>query len=567
MKYMAEYDKWMASPFVDEATKEELRSISSNSRELLSRFSSFLEFGTAGLRGIMRAGPNGMNIYTVRHATQGLANVILALSSTERGPAPTVVIAYDCRNNSLLFAREAASVLAANGIRSRLFDELRPTPELSFALRQTGSIAGINVTASHNPKEYNGYKVYWSDGAQLSPDSATRILDSMNTTDIFEDVKTISYEEAISKGMVSILGNETDKLYLDQVIAQSVSARHVRSVSDTFSIIYTPFHGAGYKLIPEALSRLGIKNLLSLPSQSQPDGDFPTMKSPNPENKEGFASAIELARKKDVDLIIATDPDADRVGVMIRNGSEYETLTGNQVGVLLLDYLICAHKEQGTLPDNSAVVKSIVTTPMANAICRYHGIAVFETLTGFKFIGEKIKEFEETGEYSFLFGFEESYGYLSGTYCRDKDAVVASMLIAEMACKYRTKNMNLHEAMEALYEKYGCFLEKVFSITFDGYDGPENIKKTGQELRANPPKEFSGIPIIEVVDYLDTKTTGMTSSDVLFYTLEGGCSVVVRPSGTEPKIKLYLMSQGCDKFQCTNLLKVLEREILKRLRL
>ena len=550
MNYKDEYLKWMNSPVVDEDTKAELKAIENDENQLKLRFSGMMSFGTAGLREVMRAGLNGMNIYTVRYATQGLADLI---NSCGEDVGSGVTISYDSRHNSCEYARQSAAVLAANGIHVNIFDELRPTPELSFALRYTGSIAGINITASHNTKEYNGYKVYWSDGAQLPPEHAAQVSASMERNDIFDDVKTMDFEEGVEKGLITLIGSEIDEKYLEKVMEQSVGSRYVEQAAGDFTIIYTPFHGTGYKLVPEVLKRLGMKHVLTVPEQMVIDGDFPTVKSPNPEYIEGFAKAIEMARENDVDLIIGTDPDGDRCGVVVRNGDDYETLTGNQIGVLLLDYLITARREQGTLAPNSAAVKSIVSTTMANAICEANGIKLFETLTGFKYIGEKIKEFLETGQYTFLFGFEESNGYLAGTYARDKDAVVASMLIAEMGCMYRTKGISLYQGIQALYEKYGFFKEGVTSVSFSGLEAKAKMNSIMEGLRNDPPEKL-GLKVVRIRDYStgkilnvkdgSTGETGLPESNVLFYDLEGGCSLIIRPSGTEPKIKLYVMTRG-----------------------
>lgn len=550
MNYKDEYLKWMNSPVVDEDTKAELKAIENDEDQLKLRFSGMMSFGTAGLREVMRAGLNGMNIYTVRYATQGLADLI---NSCGEDVGSGVTISYDSRHNSCEYARQSAAVLAANGIHVNIFDELRPTPELSFALRYTGSIAGINITASHNTKEYNGYKVYWSDGAQLPPEHAAQVSASMERNDIFDDVKTMDFEEGVEKGLITLIGSEIDEKYLEKVMEQSVGSRYVEQAAGNFTIIYTPFHGTGYKLVPEVLKRLGMKHVLTVPEQMVIDGDFPTVKSPNPEYIEGFAKAIEMARENDVDLIIGTDPDGDRCGVVVRNGDDYETLTGNQIGVLLLDYLITARREQGTLAPNSAAVKSIVSTTMANAICEANGIKLFETLTGFKYIGEKIKEFLETGQYTFLFGFEESNGYLAGTYARDKDAVVASMLIAEMGCMYRTKGISLYQGIQALYEKYGFFKEGVTSASFSGLEAKAKMNSIMEGLRKDPPEKL-GLKVERIRDYStgkilnvkdgSTGETGLPESNVLFYDLEGGCSLIIRPSGTEPKIKLYVMTRG-----------------------
>ena len=550
MNYKDEYLKWMNSPVVDEDTKAELKAIENDENQLKLRFWGMMSFGTAGLREVMRAGLNGMNIYTVRYATQGLADLINSCGEDVGGG---VTISYDSRHNSCEYARQSAAVLAANGIHVNIFDELRPTPELSFALRYTGSIAGINITASHNTKEYNGYKVYWSDGAQLPPEHAAQVSASMERNDIFDDVKTMDFEEGVEKGLITLIGSEIDEKYLEKVMEQSVGSRYVEQAAGNFTIIYTPFHGTGYKLVPEVLKRLGMKHVLTVPEQMVIDGDFPTVKSPNPEYIEGFAKAIEMARENDVDLIIGTDPDGDRCGVVVRNGDDYETLTGNQIGVLLLDYLITARREQGTLAPNSAAVKSIVSTTMANAICEANGIKLFETLTGFKYIGEKIKEFLETGQYTFLFGFEESNGYLAGTYARDKDAVVASMLIAEMGCMYRTKGISLYQGIQSLYKKYGFFKEGVTSASFSGLEAKAKMNSIMEGLRNDPPEKL-GLKVERIRDYStgkilnvkdgSTGETGLPESNVLFYDLEGGCSLIIRPSGTEPKIKLYVMTRG-----------------------
>lgn len=572
MNYKDEYLKWMNSPVVDEDTKAELKAIENDENQLKLRFSGMMSFGTAGLREVMRAGLNGMNIYTVRYATQGLADLI---NSCGENVGSGVTISYDSRHNSCEYARQSAAVLAANGIHVNIFDELRPTPELSFALRYTGSIAGINITASHNTKEYNGYKVYWSDGAQLPPEHAAQVSASMERNDIFGDVKTMDFEEGVEKGLITLIGSEIDEKYLEKVMEQSVGSRYVEQAAGDFTIIYTPFHGTGYKLVPEVLKRLEMKHVLTVPEQMVIDGDFPTVKSPNPEYIEGFAKAIEMARENDVDLIIGTDPDGDRCGVVVRNGDDYETLTGNQIGVLLLDYLITARREQGTLAPNSAAVKSIVSTTMANAICEANGIKLFETLTGFKYIGEKIKEFLETGQYTFLFGFEESNGYLAGTYARDKDAVVASMLIAEMGCMYRTKGISLYQGIQALYEKYGFFKEGVTSASFSGLEAKAKMNSIMEGLRNDPPEKL-GLKVERIRDYStgkilnvkdgSTGETGLPESNVLFYDLEGGCSLIIRPSGTEPKIKLYVMTRGQSEKEAQELYDLVKAAGMEKLR-
>ena len=555
--YMMNYEKWLESPALSDADREELALIRDDDQEIRERFTQMLSFGTAGLRGIMRAGLNGMNVYMVRLATQGLAELIIEetggmVHSTNDVPA-SVAIAYDSRNNSPAFAEEAACVLAANGIRAYLFESLRPTPELSFALRETGSIAGINITASHNTKEYNGYKAYWSDGAQCAPEQASKVAEVMNRIDIFKDVKTMDYQAAVDDGRIVLMGEAMDEKYMTQVLAQSVGAEYVKKAADDLKIIYTPFHGTGYILVPEVLQRLGMKHIITVPEQMVIDGDFPTVKSPNPEYREGFDLAVELAKKNNVDLIIGTDPDGDRCGVVVRDGDEYKTFTGNQIGVLLLDYLIRARKEQGTLADDSVAVKSVVSTTMADRICEVQGVEIMNVLTGFKYIGEKIKEFEENGGHTFLFGFEESMGYLTGSYARDKDAVVASMLIAEMACYYYLQGKTLADAINELYATYGYYREKVVSFVFEGLDGQEKMKKIMEDLREHAPAEI-GSKVLRVRDFStgvitdlatgETSETGLPKSNILFYDLADKGTAIIRPSGTEPKIKFYIMAAG-----------------------
>lgn len=550
MNYMDAYQKWMTSDLVDEDTKRELKALEGDDSALADRFSGMLTFGTAGLRGVMRAGLNGMNVYTVRYATQGLANVILSCGENVGGG---VTIAHDCRNNSRMFACEAASVLMANGIHVNLFQDLRPTPELSFALRETHSIAGINITASHNTKEFNGYKAYWSDGAQLPPDHAAQIAAEIEKLDIFQDVKRIDLEEAASGGLLTILGEEIDERYMAKVLEQSVGREYVFNAPEDFEIIFTPFHGTGYRLVPEVLRRLGVKKVVPVPEQMIVDGDFPTVQSPNPENVEGFELAIQLAKERNCELIIGTDPDADRCGVVVKYDGGYRALTGNQIGVLLLDYLITLRRGKGILPSNSAAVKSIVSTPMANTICRANGVKDVDVFTGFKFVGEKIKEFEETGEYSFLFGFEESLGFLAGTYARDKDAVVAAMLMAEMACYYKSKGMTLMDALQNLYREYGFYREKTTSLVYEGVNAHEKMQNLMGRLRTHVPNRI-GFSVLRVRDYQtgeirdlatgQVSSTGMESSNVLFYEMENHCNLAIRPSGTEPKVKIYIMAQG-----------------------
>ena len=546
--YKEEYEYWMSSPIVDEETKGELKTIAGDEAEIEGRFAKMLTFGTAGLRGTMKAGLANMNVYTIRYATQALANVVIANGGQQGGDSREgcgVAIAYDSRNNSPLFSQEAACVLAANGIKVYLFDALRPTPELSFAVRETGSLAGINITASHNAKEYNGYKVYWADGAQMAPDKADSVAEEISKIDIFADVKTMDFEEAKAKGLIEMIGAEVDEKYLTKVLEQSVGKKYIEEVADRMSIVYSPFHGAGYKLVPEVLRRIGITEIIPVEEQMIPDGNFPTVKSPNPENTEGFALSIEYAKKNNAELVIGTDPDSDRCGAVVKNGDDYVVLTGNQMACLMLDYLINVKKELGILPDNAAVCKSIVSTTMADAICDYYGIKCFHVLTGFKFIGEKIKEFEESGDYSFLFGFEEAIGFLSGTYARDKDAVVAAMLMAEVGCYYKSKGMTVYEGLQELYKKYGYFIEKTESFWFEGYDAQDKMAAVMVKLRKDPPTAL-GAKIVKTTDYLDD-IPGFTKSNVLVYELEDGCTATVRPSGTEPRVKVYAMAKGASR--------------------
>lgn len=575
MTYLQNYEKWLNSPQIDEKTKEELRSIGGDDKEIESRFFSMMSFGTAGLRGILGAGLSQMNLYTVRYATQGMADLIV--NEGQEGKDRGVAIAYDCRNMSYEFAREAACVLAANGIRVFLFDALRPTPELSFAVRHLHTMAGINITASHNPKEYNGYKAYWEDGAQLSQNHAVIVSQSILAKDIFNDTRHIPFEEAQKLGLVTIIGEEIDKAYLQAVYEQSVDLESVGAVADRFKMIYTPFHGAGYRLVPKILSMIGIKNIRFVPQQMEPDGNFPTVKSPNPEEKAGFALAIEMAKKEGADLILGTDPDADRVGIIVKNNEgQYVTLSGNQVGVMLLDFVIKGLRAKGALPANALAIKTVVTTQMADQVAKDNGVEVANVFTGFRFIGERMKEAEETGKHTFIFGFEESYGYLKGTYARDKDAVVAAMLIAQMACAYKRRGMSLYEGMESLYEEYGYFGEQGISIVMEGLDGLERMKDLMERLRIQIPLQIAGLKVVTFKDYQEDyildmatgqkKPTGFQRSNVLSFEFEDGSSFHIRPSGTEPKIKCYLLIKGIshpDVEEKMQQLAVSAREMLK----
>ena len=550
--YQKHYREWLASDALSDAEKDELRAIADDEQEIELRFSSGLSFGTAGLRGVMKTGLNAMNRHTVAHATQGLANLILKEGRAEDG----VAIAYDSRLNSQLFAETSACVLAANGIRVYLFDALRPTPELSFALRELGCVAGINITASHNPKQYNGYKAYWEDGAQLPPEHADTVSAEINKLDIFRDVKQIPLAQALKEGTVRMIGAEIDEKYLENVLAQAVNPSAIAAVADTLSIVYTPLHGTGHKLVPEVVRRAGLKHLYTVDEQMVIDGSFPTVKKPNPEYPDVFALGIALADRVGSDLIVATDPDADRVGVMTRTpDGSFTTITGNQMGALLIDYIITAYRETGTMPENPYAVKSIVSSELAEKICEAGGVRMHNVLTGFKFIGEVIKNYEKTGDGSFLFGFEESYGYLKGTYARDKDAVVTSMLICEMTAFYKARGMTLCDAREALWKKYGFCYESNVEIYLEGLDGAARMKALMSALRENPPADFGGVKVSQIRDYLlgtilekgSTTPTGLPSSNVLYYRLENGDVIVARPSGTEPKIKFYYLLQAEDE--------------------
>ena len=557
--YKDEYQYWLDSPALDEEEWKELSAIADDEKEIESRFYAPLEFGTAGLRGIMATGLNRMNVHVIRWATQAFAEVVKA--EGEEAMKKGVVVCYDCRLNSARFAHEAAGVMAANGVRVRIFDELRPTPELSFAVLHYGAQAGINVTASHNPREYNGYKVYWSDGAQLPPQHAAAVAEKMGELDIFKDVKRMDFDEAVAKGLIEIIGAETDEAFLAEVMKMSVNSAVVREVADDFKIVYTPFHGAGHKLVPEALRRLGVKHLFPEPKQMVIDGNFPTVKSPNPENPEGFYLAVDLAKEVGSDLIIGTDPDSDRVGTMVRGkDGEYHTITGNQMGVLLLDYIINARKATGTMPENPAFLKTIVTTNMGREVAERNGVHVDETFTGFKFMAEKLAEYKREGSYNYLLAYEESYGYMVGDYVRDKDAVTASMLIAEMAASYFKRGMTLADALEALYEKYGYFGELTMNLVMPGLDGLEKMRAIMAKLRAEPPKEIGGAAVLGMRDYQSGTVsvaelgvvgkTPIVGSNVLYFELADGTAFIVRPSGTEPKIKVYILAQGESRADC-----------------
>ena len=557
--YKEQYQKWLNSDLLSHDEKQELISLSNNEDLIKERFYTSLEFGTAGLGGKMRMGTNAMNKFTVAQATQGLANLIIK----ENRAADGVAIAYDSRNNSELFAKVSASVLAANGIKAYIFDELRPTPELSFALRHLNCVAGINITASHNPKEYNGYKAYWEDGAQLPPEHAKTVSAEIEKIDIFADVKHTDFDKAVSEGKILILDQEMDEAYLSEVMKQLVNPNAIKNVANDLHIVYSPLHGTGYRLIPDILARCGVEHLYVVPEQMEINGDFTTVEKPNPEYPEVFELGVEIANSVGSTLVIATDPDADRVGVVTKNNvGEFVTISGNQMGALLIDYIITAYEETGTMPNNPYVVKTIVSTELVAKICEAHNVKLHNVLTGFKFIGEVIKNYEQSGaDATYLFGFEESYGYLKGTYARDKDAVVATMLICEMTAFYHAKGMTLFDALNGLYEKYGQYLETNQEVYMDGIDGKERMASLMNVLRNNAPESIGGKRIIEVGDYLTAtitnkltstvSSTNLPSSNVISFKMENNDVIIARPSGTEPKIKFYYLLTGKSKEEMT----------------
>ena len=553
--YKQEYLKWLNSSSLSIEEKNELNSIAENEIDIKERFYTSLEFGTAGLRGKMRLGTNAMNRFTVAQATQGLANLIIKENRKNDG----VVIAYDSRNNSELFAKVSASVLAANGIKTYIFDELRPTPELSFALRELHCVAGINITASHNPKEYNGYKAYWEDGAQLPPEHAKTVSAEIDKIDLFKDVKYADFDLALENGDIIILDQDMDEKYLAAVMQQLVNPDAIKNVANDLQIVYSPLHGTGYRLIPDVLARCGVEHLYVVPEQMEINGDFPTVEKPNPEYPEVFELGVEIANNVGSTLVIATDPDADRVGVVTKNNEgKFVTISGNQMGALLIDYIITAYEETGTMPNNPYAVKTIVSTELVAKICEAHNVKLHNVLTGFKFIGEVIKNYEQKGaDAAYLFGFEESYGYLKGTYARDKDAVVATMLICEMTAFYHAKGMTLFDALNSLYEKYGYYLEANQELYMHGIDGKEKMAALMDTLRNNAPDSISNNKIIEIGDYLkgtitskttgDSVSTNLPSSNVISFKMENGDVIIARPSGTEPKIKFYYLLSGSSK--------------------
>ena len=535
----------------DEATKKQVKYLMDNDmKELVESFYKDLEFGTGGLRGIMGVGSNRMNVYTVGAATQGLSNY---LKKNFAGERVRVAVAHDSRNNSRMFAEHVADIFASNGFQVFLFDALRPTPELSFAIRELKCHSGVVVTASHNPKEYNGYKVYWSDGAQLPPQHADAIAAQLEKIDIFTGVKRMDFDEAVKAGLIEIMGEETDRAFMKEVMAMVNDRESMSKVADTFKVVYTPFHGCGWKLVPEALRGLGVKHLYCVEQQMVLDGSFPTVASPNPENPEGFYLAIELADKVGADFILGTDPDSDRVGIMVRDhAGKFVAVTGNQTGVLLLDYLIGALRRAGKMPEKPVFLKSIVTTNMARTVAEANGVTCCDTFTGFKFMAEKKAELESSGQGEVILSYEESYGYMMGDYVRDKDAVTASLIITEMAGWYAAQGMTLFDALGTLYEKYGYYKNALCNFAFEGEDGMKKMNSIMDHLRHNAPAEIAGFKVVGDSDYqLSVRTEGaekteitLPKSNVLEYRLENGSKLIVRPSGTEPKIKIYLSGKG-----------------------
>lgn len=552
MDYKKLYEEWLSNPYFDEETKAELKAIEQDENEIKERFYKELEFGTAGLRGVIGAGTNRMNIYTVRKTTQGLANYIAAVNGQEKG----VAIAHDSRRMSPEFAKEAALCLAANGVKAYIFDSLRPTPELSYAVRKLGCIAGINITASHNPPEYNGYKVYWEDGAQITPPHDSGIMAEVQKVTDYNTVKTMDEEAAKAAGLFQVIGKEVDDAYIEELKSQVIHMDAIKAMAKELKIVYSPLHGTGNIPARRVLKELGFEQVYVVKEQELPDGEFPTVSYPNPEADEAFELGLKLAKEVDADLVLATDPDADRLGVRVKDkNGEYHTLTGNMSGCLLADYELGQRKAvNGSLPQDGAMISTIVTTNMAAAIAKYYGVKFIEVLTGFKYIGQQILGFETSGAGSYLFGFEESYGCLIGTHARDKDAIVATMALCEAAAYYKTKDMTLWDAMIEMYERYGYYKDDIQSITLKGIEGLAQIQTILENLRKNPPAEIGGYKVLSARDYKadtivdmetkEVKATGLPGSNVLYYDLTDDTWVCVRPSGTEPKIKIYYGVKG-----------------------
>lgn len=552
MDYREVYEQWLANPYFDDATKEELKNIAEEENEIKERFYMDLEFGTAGLRGIIGAGTNRMNIYVVRRATQGLANYIAKVGKQSQG----VAIAYDSRHMSPEFAQEAALCLAANGIKAYIFESLRPTPELSFAVRHLGCVAGINITASHNPPEYNGYKVYWEDGAQITPPHDTGIMGEVKAISDWNTVKTMDKAQAEKAGLYEVIGQKIDDAYMEELKKQVIHQDAIEAEGKNLKIVYTPLHGTGNISARRILKELGFENVYVVKEQELPDGAFPTVSYPNPEAAEAFELGLKLAKEVDADLVLATDPDADRLGVRVKDkNGEYHDLTGNMSGCLLANYEIGQRRAvNGSLPEDGALIKTIVTSNLADAIAKGYGVDLIEVLTGFKFIGQQILGFENSGKGTYLFGFEESYGCLIGTYARDKDAIVATMALCEAAAYYKTQGKTLWDAMIEMYDQYGYYKDDIKSITLKGIEGLQKIQEIMDTLRKNPPAEFAGHKVVSARDYKkdtitdlatgEVKPTGLPNSNVLYYDLTDDAWVCVRPSGTEPKVKFYYGVKG-----------------------
>ena len=570
MNYLEEYKKWMESSFIDEETKNELKNIENDEKEIQDRFYKNLEFGTAGLRGVIGAGTNRMNKYTVSNATQGLANFIIK----ENGQARGVAISYDSRNMSKEFSEIAANCLNANGIRAYVFEELRPVPELSYAVRKLGCIAGIMITASHNPPKYNGYKVYWEDGAQIVTPKDKLIIEEVNSIQNYEEAKSMNKEEAVKLGLYNVIGKEIDDSYIEELKKLSLNPEKIKE-QENLKIVYTPLHGTGNMPVQRILKEIGFKNVLVVPEQAKPDGNFSTVELPNPEDKKAFKLALELAVKEDADLVLATDPDADRLGVYAKNSKtgEYMSFTGNMSGMLIAEYILSQRKEKKLLPENGALITSIVSTNLAKAVAQEYNLKFIEVLTGFKFIGEKMKMFDETKEYSYQFGFEESYGCLVGTHARDKDAIVAVMMLCEAAAYYKSQGITLWDQMINMYNKYGYYKEDIKSLTLEGIDGADKIKAILNELRENPLENIGGYKVLEFRDYEESTVknmitgavtkTDLPKSNVLYYELENDAWCCVRPSGTEPKIKFYLGAKEVSQEKAEEALKLLAEDMLK----
>lgn len=570
MEYLEKYREWLENPYFDEDTKEELREIAGDDSEIKERFYKDLEFGTAGLRGIIGAGTNRLNIYTVRKATQGLANYIMKRNGQDRG----VAIAYDSRRMSPEFADEAALCLAANGIKAYVFETLRPTPELSYAVRALGCIAGINITASHNPPEYNGYKVYWEDGAQITPPHDKGIMDEVKAVTDYNTVKTMSLADAKAAGMYEVIGAQVDDGYIAELKKQVIHQDAIDEMGSELKIVYSPLHGTGNIPARRILKELGFKNVYIVKEQELPDGEFPTVSYPNPEAEEAFTLGLKLAREVDADLVLATDPDADRLGVYVKDAKsgEYKVLTGNMSGCLLADYELGQRKAAEGLPEDGYLIKTIVTSNMADAIAKGYGVGLIEVLTGFKYIGQQILGFETTGKGKYLFGFEESYGCLIGTHARDKDAIVATMALCEAAAYYKTKGMTLWDAMVDMYERYGYYKDSIQSITLKGIEGLQKIQEILETLRKNPPMEVGGYRVLKARDYEadiikdittgEVTPTGLPASNVLYYDLTDDAWLCVRPSGTEPKVKFYYGIKGTSLEDADEKSRMLGEEVL-----